>query len=63
MDDETQDGYCGADPDAARKVMARRCAYCNAGLDRHAWTGGTFIHVLTRDAEGRIAKSRPCTRS
>lgn len=38
------------------------CAYCKAGLDRTAETGGvTFIHILTRDADGRILKSRPCT--
>lgn len=37
------------------------CPYCNAGLDRHGMVG-KFIHVLTRDAEGRIAKFRPCTR-
>lgn len=27
-DDESLDGYCGADPDAARKVMAR----CSDGV-------------------------------
>jgi hypothetical protein len=49
--------------DALRAMTPPHCAYCKAGLDRHAWTGGTFIHVLTRDDQGRIAKSGPCTRS
>lgn len=40
------------------------CAYCSAGLERTAETGGqTFIHVLTRGAGGQILKWHPCTRS
>ncbi len=39
------------------------CAYCEAGLDRTAETGGkTFIHILTRGAGGQMLKWHPCTR-
>lgn len=52
--------------DDARGVEADqrppRCAYCANGFDRHGMMG-KFIHVLTRDDQGRIAKFRPCTRS
>ena len=40
------------------------CAYCNAGIDRTAETGGlTFIHILTRGAGGQMLKWRPCGRN
>lgn len=41
---------------------APHCAYCNAGFDRTAGTGGQkFIHVLTRGAGGQILKWHLCT--
>lgn len=54
-------------PPDTNEVMAiarAHCAYCKAGLDRTAETGGlTFIHILTRGADGQILKWRPCNRS
>lgn len=44
------------------QAMPPHCAYCGAGLDRTAETGGkTFIHILTRGAGGQILKWHPCT--
>lgn len=50
--------------DAIKAMAQAHCAYCKAGLDRHAETGGqTFIHILTRGADGQVLKWRPCTRA
>lgn len=50
--------------DAIKAMTPPHCAYCKAGFDRTAETGGvTFIHILTRGAGGQILKWHPCTRS
>ena len=50
MDDESLDGYCGANPNAAREVMARRaarCAYCGMGAPQIILSDGMRGHEIS----------------
>lgn len=59
---ELEDDAYGPGGPMSGKPRPPHCPYCNAGLDRTAETGGrTFIHILTRGAEGQILKWHPCT--
>lgn len=51
MEDESLDGYCGAPPDAARKVMERRKAekrmFPDAGLGKPVRKFGDTFSAVT----------------